>query len=41
MWYSIGEINDESLIGMATQSNEGQVDAGRMNYHIIKMLNPL
>ena len=26
IWYSRGEINDKSLIGMSTQSDEGQVD---------------
>ena len=38
MWYSRGEINDKSLIGMTNQSNEGQVYAGRMKYHIIQIL---
>ena len=38
MWYSRGEINDKSLIGMETQSNEGQFDSGGMNYHIIQIL---
>ena len=31
MCYFRGEINDNSLIGMANQSDEGQVDAIRMN----------
>ena len=38
MYYSRGEINDKSLIGMSTKIDEGQVDAGRTNYHIIKIL---
>ena len=38
MWYSRGEVNDKSLIGMETKINKGQVDAGRMNYHIIQIL---
>ena len=38
VWYSRRQINDKSLIGMATKSNEGQVDDGRMNYHIIQIL---
>ena len=38
MWYYRGKINDKSLIYMATQSEEGQVDAGSINYHIIKIL---
>ena len=38
MWYSRDEINYKSLIGMTTQSDEVQVDAGKMNYHIIKIL---
>ena len=38
MWYFRSGINDKSIIGMATQSNEVQVDAGRMNYHIIQIL---
>ena len=38
MWYSRGEINDKSFIRMATQSDEGQVDAGNINYHIIPIL---
>ena len=38
MWYSRGEINDKSLIAMSDQINEAQVDAGRMNYHIIQIL---
>ena len=39
MWYYRGKINYKSLIGMANQSNEGKVDAGRVNYHIIKILS--
>ena len=38
MWYSRYEINDNSLIGMATKRDEGQVDAVRINYHTIKIL---
>ena len=38
MWYSIGEIHDKSLIGMATQSNKGKVDAGRMDYNIFQII---
>ena len=38
MWYSRGEINAKPLFFMATQSNEGQVDADRMNYYIIQIL---
>ena len=38
VWYSIGEFNYKSLIVMTTQSDEGQVDAGIMNYHIIQIL---
>ena len=38
VWYSRGEINDKSSIDMATQSNEGQFDSGRMNYHILLIL---
>ena len=32
MCYFRGEINDKPLIGMVNQSDEGQVDAGKMNY---------
>ena len=38
IWYLRGEINDKSSIGMANQIYESQVDAGRMNYHIIQIL---
>ena len=38
MWYSRGKINDKSLIGMATQSNEVQVYASSTNYHIIQII---
>ena len=38
MWYYRGKINYKSLIGMTNQSNEGQVYAGRMKYHIIQIL---
>ena len=35
MWYYRGGMNYNSLIFMATQGNEVQVDASGMNYHII------
>ena len=38
VWYLKGEINDKSFIGMASKIVEGQVDDGRMNYQIIKIL---
>ena len=38
IWYYRGEINDKSLIGMASQIDEVQVDSGRMNYHIIQII---
>ena len=37
MWYSRGENNCKSLTGMATQSDEGQVDPGRMKYNMIQI----
>ena len=39
MCYNRGEINNKSLIGMATQIDGFQVDAVRMNYHIIQILS--
>ena len=38
MWYSRGEINDKSLIGMNAANDEGQTDSGKINYHIIQIL---
>mmetsp|Transcript_3325 Transcript_3325/g.4653 ORF Transcript_3325/g.4653 Transcript_3325/m.4653 type:complete len:232 (-) Transcript_3325:137-832(-) len=37
LWYSRGEINDQSLIGLNAQDNT-QVDSGRINYHIVSLL---
>ena len=37
LWFSRGEINDQSLVGLNAQE-EAQVDAGRLNYHIIEIL---
>ena len=34
LWYSRGEINDLSLVGLNAQEG-AQVDAGRMNYHVV------
>ena len=41
LWYSRGEMNDQSLIGMNVQDDQGQVDAGKITYHIvdIKVMN--
>lgn len=36
LWYSRGEINDQSLIGLNAQDN-AQVDSGRINYHIVSI----
>ena len=36
LWYSRGEINDQSLISLNAQDN-AQVDSGRINYHIVSM----
>ena len=38
VWYTRGEINDKSLIGLNTQNDEGQADAGKLNYHIVQIL---
>ena len=38
MWYFRGEINVQLLISVANQIDEGQVDDGTMNYHIILIL---
>lgn len=37
LWYSRGEINDQSLVGLNAQE-DAQVDAGKMNYHIVQIL---
>ena len=34
-WYSRGEINDQSLVGLNAQGGETQVVAGRTNKHIV------
>ena len=34
VWYSRGEINDLSLVGLNAQE-DAQVDSGRMNYHVV------
>ena len=36
MWYSRGEINDQALVGLKGQEGT-QVDAGKINYHIVKI----
>ena len=36
-WYSRGEINDQSLIGMNLR-DEMQVDSGKINYHVIQII---
>ena len=36
LWYSRGEINDQSLIGLNAQDN-AQVDSGRITYHIVSI----
>ena len=36
-WYSRGEINDQSLIGLNLR-DDAQVDAGRLNFHIIQII---
>lgn len=38
MWYSRGEINDTSLLGLNTQSEEAQVDSGKINYHFVQII---
>ena len=39
VWYSRGEINDTSLIGMETQDEEGKVlDSGKIKYHIVQII---
>ena len=37
LWYSRGEINDRSLIGLNTTEDEAQVDAGKMSYHVVEV----
>ena len=37
-WYSRGEINDQSLIGLGLQEVI-QVDAGRLNQYIIQIIS--
>ena len=37
LWYSRGEINDQSLVGLNAQE-DAQVDAGKMNYHVVQIL---
>ena len=36
LWYSCGEINDQALVGLKGQEGT-QVDAGKINYHIVKI----
>ena len=36
LWYSLGEINDKDLVGLKGQEGT-QVDAGKINYHIVKI----
>ena len=38
LWYSRGEINDRSLVGLNAPDDEGQVGAGRMTYHIVEIV---
>ena len=38
VWYSRGEINDKSLIGMNLEEEDAHADSGRMNYHIVQIL---
>ena len=35
LWYSRGEINDQSLVGMNVAEEEGQVDSGKLTYHVV------
>ena len=37
LWYSRGEINDTSLIGLNVQEAEGQVSSGKMTYHMVEI----
>jgi hypothetical protein len=37
LWYSRGEINYQSLVGLNAQE-DAQADAGKMNYHIVQIL---
>ena len=36
LWYSRGEINDQSLVSLNVQE-EGQVGSGRIVYHIVEI----
>ena len=36
LWYTRGEINDQALVGMNAPDN-AQVDAGRINYHVVTL----
>ena len=37
LWYSRGEINDTSLVGLNVQESEGQVSSGKMTYHTVEI----
>eukprot|EP00559_Dactyliosolen_fragilissimus_P002615 CAMPEP_0184868778 /NCGR_PEP_ID=MMETSP0580-20130426/31751_1 /TAXON_ID=1118495 /ORGANISM="Dactyliosolen fragilissimus" /LENGTH=333 /DNA_ID=CAMNT_0027369885 /DNA_START=200 /DNA_END=1198 /DNA_ORIENTATION=- len=37
MWYSRGEINDQSLVGLNVDEESQQADSGKMNYHIVSV----
>ena len=36
LWYTRGEINDKSLLGMNTPETE-KTDAGKLNFHIVSL----
>jgi hypothetical protein len=37
LWYSRGAINDQSLVGLNVQEEEGQVDSGKIVYHVVEI----
>jgi hypothetical protein len=37
LWYTCGEINDQSLVGMNVADEESHVDTGRMSYHVVQI----
>ena len=39
LWYSGGEINDQSLVRLNTWE-DAQVNTGKMNYHVVQILVP-